>query len=178
MEKSACYGLCQKEIDKDSSRFLFKFVGLLSGGLVCSPGYRIHNMQGDLVLRGKTDTLFCPFDSKHKSVFIKDLNEEVIFQVKFTPSICECDSEVRKKNMRGTEGGKVMAGAWHHAMGRGKMYSFKRSNLMMKTFSRIHLEEFIASFTEEACIELVKYSKELMITDSFSSLSQSVCIYG
>ncbi|CAG7816587.1 unnamed protein product [Allacma fusca] len=71
-------------------------LGLFSGGSICSPGYRIHNMQGDMVLRGKTDTLFCPFDSKHKSVFIKDLNEEVIFQVKFTPSICECDSEEKR----------------------------------------------------------------------------------
>lgn len=76
--------------------FKITTAGLLEGHTTCTPGYRIHNLQGELVLNGFSDTLFCPFDSKQKSIYIKDTNEDCIFQLKFTPSICECDSEEKR----------------------------------------------------------------------------------
>ncbi|CAL8126950.1 unnamed protein product [Orchesella dallaii] len=76
--------------------FKIHTAGLLEGHTTCSPGYRIYNLQGELMLNGTSDTLFCPFDSKQKSIYIKDSSEDCIFQVKFTPSICECDSEEKR----------------------------------------------------------------------------------
>lgn len=70
--------------------------GLLEGHTSCSPGYKVFNLQGEIMLNGTSDTLFCPFDSKQKNIYLKDSNEDCVFQVKFTPSVCECDSEEKR----------------------------------------------------------------------------------
>lgn len=95
------------------------YTGILEGHTTCSPGYKIHNLQGELMLNGTSDTLFCPFDSKQKSIHIKDSNEDCIFQIKFTPSICECDSEVRSNNCCGVH--------WQNSSSILKTSSFPRS---------------------------------------------------
>lgn len=77
---------------------MYLIAEIMDGYTTCSPGYKIFNAQGEQMLRATSDTLFCPFDSKQKSVYVKDSNEDCIFQVKFTPSICECDSEVSISN--------------------------------------------------------------------------------